>query len=306
MKTPVLTKTLFSALLLSCSILSIQLSNAAVTSSNPEANKSEVAKDSKESNPPWLGVWIEKTPASLSSHLSNMLKKDQGLIIKKVSPGSPAQKASLLVYDIITQVDDKDIFTEQELVQTIRNKQSGARVKLEIIRQGKLITQDVILETSPVRKVRSAQPHHFMPHADPRHRMGTRPFSSPWMNDPFFQQGFNADFFEQQFNKMQQQFNQLQQQQQRLQQNQQQYLQQQNSWSQFESIQLESTNNGQLHAIVKYHDGKGNNKEFVFSGNHNEIRQQIQMNSEMDDNKKNNLLNALDMNNLPVLPANPQ
>ena len=122
------------------------------------------------------------------------------------------------------------------------------------------------------------------------------------MNDPFFKQGFGSDFFNQQFKNMQQQLNKLHQQQQQLQQNQQQYLQQQNSWSQFESIQIESTGKGQLRAIVKYDDGEGNNKEFIFSGHQNEIRKQIETNTEMDEDKKQNLLKALDMSDAPLSP----
>lgn len=295
MKSTFIKNTLLPSMLVTISIFSTQFAIAEAESATPEPT--EIIKQQKS---PWLGVWIEKLPISLNQHLSTMLKQNQGLIIKKVAPNSPAAKASLLSYDIIITIDDKDIFTEQQLIESIRQNLVGKTVKLGIIRQGKLLTQDVVLETSPDRKQLSSTSSYFSPNSslnsEHHQGMGMRPFSAPWMNEPFFKHGFGNDFFDQQFKNMQRQLYHLKQQQQQLQQNQKQYLQQQNSWSQFESIQVESTGNGQLRAIVKYNDGDGNNKEFKFEGDHNEIHKQIKANTQMNEDKKRNLLRALDMN----------
>ena len=56
--------------------------------------------------------------------------------------------------------------------------------------------------------------------------------------------------------------------------------------------------NGQR-AVVKYDDGKGNKKEFVFEGDGNEIRKQIIAQDDMDEDKKQSLLHALDLNQAP-------
>ena len=281
-------------LVFSLTALSGQFAIAEINPVNPDTTQ-EVS----EKNSSWLGIWIEKLPTSLSKHLSSILTEDQGLIIRKVSPDSPADKAGLLAYDIIAKINDKNIFTEQQLVKIIRNTQPGTKIKLDIIRQGKLLSQEATVEISPTQRLSSANSSFLAPPSGHHRGMGMRQFpSQDWMNAPFFKRGFDQDFFKQQFNRMQQQLNQLQQHQQQLYFNQQQQLQQKNSWSQFESIQIESIGNKQR-AVVRYDDGKGNKKEFVFEGDKNEIRKQIIAQDEMDEDKKQNLLHALDMNIAP-------
>lgn len=269
-------KLVLYGLVLSLTAFSAQFSIAEIKSANPDMTQAASTKTSS-----WLGVWIEKLPISLSKHLSSIIKADQGLIIRKISPDSPADKAGLVSYDIITKINDKDIFSEQQLVKTIHNTQPGTEIKLDIIRQGKALSVEAVVEISPNQRLAARQ-------VPPQNRINT----------PFFNHGFNQNFFNQQFNQMQQQLNQLQHHQQQLHFNQQKQLQQQNSWSQFESIQIESTGNKQR-AVVKYDDGQGNKKEFVFEGDQNEIRKQINAQDEMNEDKKQSLLQALDYNKTP-------
>lgn len=248
----------------------------------------------------WLGIWIENIPASLGHHLLPILKNDQGILIKKISPDSPAAKAGLQPYDIISKFNDQEIFSQQQLTQLIRSTQPETKINLSIVRQGKLMVQEVILAALPERNLipdkSNSHPQNFLP------RSGRwQPLPAPLMNDPFFNSEFNRDFsrdfnkrFHQEMHQMRQQMNQLQQQM-----NQQ---GQQNSWSQFESIQIESTGENKHRAEVKYEDSEGNKKEFVFEGSLNEIQQQIMAQDNMDGDKKQNLLQALDMNNSYPLP----
>ncbi|MDX2507799.1 MAG: PDZ domain-containing protein [Gammaproteobacteria bacterium] len=302
-------KIVLFGLVLSIVLVSGQFAIAEVKTATPDTTK-----EVKENYPSWLGVWIEKLPVTLSKHLSSMLKADQGLIIRKVSPDSPADKAGLLRYDIIVKMSDKEIFSEQQLVEIIRNTPPTTKVKLDIIRQGKLLSQEVTLDVIP-RKVLSSN-SAYTPKPGHHQGKGMRPFSAQRMNDPSFNRGFDQDFLKKQFNRMQQQLNQLQKQQQQLQQQQQQQqlqqqqqqqqqFKQQTSWSEFESIQVETTDKDKLRAVVNYEDSSGNKKEFIFEGNSNEVREQIKMNNEMEGDKKQSLLQALDMNNVPPLPIAP-
>jgi len=289
-------KTTVFRLILSIAVLSSSLALAEI--------KVDVAKEgmeAKQQSQSWLGIWIEKLPVSLSQHLSSMLQEGQGLIIKQVAPDSPALKAGLLPYDIIIKIDEQAIFTEQQLVEIITNIPAGSTVKLELIRQGKLLTQEAIVMTSPnQRAIPYSKPIPTPPPSLRRtpptgtgfpYGLGNKPFT-PWMNEPFFKR---------QFERMQQQLNQLHYQQQ-LQQKQQQQMSSHNSWSEFESIQVQSSGGGKQRAEVKYKDGDGNIQEFTFAGTYNEIRQQIMSLKEMDDRKKQSLLQALDMNNMPYMP----
>lgn len=293
-------KIVLYGLIFSISSMSGQFAIADINSVNSEEEKADVTNDAKINNPSWMGVWIDKLPIVLSKHLSSTLKKGQGLIIRKVASDSPAKKTGLLPYDIISTINDKDIYSEQQLVGIVSTTKPGKKINLDIIRQGKLLSLEVTVEVSPNQKLSHSSPSRF------HQGMGTVPLTPPdWMNDPFFRQGFDQSFFNQQFNqqfnRMQQQLNQLHQQHQSLHLNQQQQFQLQNSRSQFESIQIESKGDKQR-AIVKYEDSEGNKKEFVFEGDKNEVRQQIQAQSEMDEDKKHSLLQALDMNNNKPLP----
>lgn len=301
-------KTVLYGLIFPISFVSGQFAIAEIESVNPDVTKTDVAKpdviksdvtkEVKMNNSSWIGVWIEKLPIALSKHLSSTLKQDQGLIIRKVASDSPADKAGLLPYDIISKINDKNVYSERQLVEIIRKTQPGTKVKLDIIRQGKLLSQEATVEASPHQKSSASDLFPYSPRSRHHQGMGMRPLSPPhWMNDPFFKRGFNH-----QFNRMQQQLNQLHQQQQQLHLYQQQQLKQQNNWSQFESIQIESTGDDKQRAVVKYEDSNGNKKEFVFEGNRNEVRQQIKAQAEMDEGKKQSLLRALDMNNNPPLP----
>lgn len=276
--------------------LSSQIALADINASTSETTNPDVTGDIKQKNTSWLGVWIENIPMSLNKHLSSILKEHQGLIIRKVSAGSPAAKAGLKPYDIIAKFNDQQVFSEQQLVNLIRSTKPESKIELGIIRQGKLITQEVITEASPEQNATIKKRSHYLPPFARHQDMRMRPHS-PWMNEPFFKHGFNQDFLDQKFNYMQQQMNQLQQQRLKNQQ-----FNQQNSWSQFESIQIESTGKDKHRAKVKYEDSGGNKKKFVFQGNMNEIREQIMAHKEMDEDKKQSLLQALDMNNAPLLP----
>jgi hypothetical protein len=236
--------------------------------------------------PSWLGVWIDDIPASLGSHLSPILKKNQGLIIQKTYPDSPANKAGLRAFDIITKFNDQDIFSKRQLTQLIQSSQPGTTVELSLIRQGQLMTQSVTLAALPAKQPPMMRHKHHprMPSMPPNFGTGSRHLMPPpWMNEPFFNPDFDR-YLQKRFQQMDP------------------AMAQKNNWAQFESIQIESTGEDKHRAEVKFEDSEGNKKHFVFEGNFNEIRQQIMAQEDMDEDKKQNLLQALEMNTSPPLP----
>lgn len=248
----------------------------------------------------WLGVWIENISMSLGNHLLSVLKKDQGIMIKRISHNSPASEAGLKPYDIIAKFNDKDIYSQQQLTQLIRSAQPGSTVEFSLVHQGKMITVPITLAAMPVQNLNRGK------------NRGTMPGFGSWnqlppalMNDPFFNsQGFNSGFSRDFNQRMEQEMNQLRQQMNQLQQSMHNQGKQ-NSWSQFESIQIESKGNNKHRAEIKYKDSDDNSQAFVFEGELNEIKQQIVANKEMDEEKKQQLLQALNMNNIPSFPFRP-
>lgn len=267
--------------------LGVLLSQATLAASNEPAGTDKPAMTVQKTGTAWLGVWIENIPVALGNHLLTVLKKDQGLIIQKVSPDSPAQKAGLQTHDIIAKVNDQEIFSKQQLSKLIQSHQPGTTVELAIVRQGKLTAKAVTLEAMPKRHSAPMPPKHYpgMPPMPPQ--FGTGRHWLPPMHEPFFGPNFDR-YFEQQFKHRFKDFDAP--------------MGQQGSWAQFESIQIQSTGKDQHRAEVKFEDSEGNKKHFVFEGNFNEIRQQIMAADDMEEDKKRSLLQALDMNTAHSMP----
>jgi hypothetical protein len=72
--------------------------------------------------------------------------------------------------------------------------------------------------------------------------------------------------------------------------------QQQNlSWDSFECVQVKTLPDGRYHAEVAYKDENGEQKSFIFEGKREEIIKQIQEQQELPVQKRQALLNALNM-----------
>lgn len=84
---------------------------------------------------PWLGIGIDKGV--------------NGVIIEKVIPGTPAEKAKLKILDEITKVDFIKIINPNQLITEIRNKGIGNDVLLTFIRDGKIQTKKITLVARP-------------------------------------------------------------------------------------------------------------------------------------------------------------
>jgi S1-C subfamily serine protease len=65
------------------------------------------------------------------------------LMIAKVTPDGPAEKAKLKVGDIIVTADGKRIRTVNELIDLVQAMAKGSKIKLEVIRDKKTMTFDV-------------------------------------------------------------------------------------------------------------------------------------------------------------------
>jgi len=80
---------------------------------------------------PALGVIIEES--------------DKGPVVREVLPRSGAAQAGLQPSDVITQLDGNKIATRQSLVQAIRGRRPGDRVRLSLLRGGQAMTAEVEL-----------------------------------------------------------------------------------------------------------------------------------------------------------------
>ncbi|MDE6356999.1 MAG: trypsin-like peptidase domain-containing protein, partial [Eubacteriales bacterium] len=90
-------------------------------------------------NPATLGVEITDASAYPNA------KYKVGALIVKVNEGSSAERAGLLPYDIVTSINETPILNSSQLVQEIKKYSPKDTVKLNIIRDGEVLTIKVRL-----------------------------------------------------------------------------------------------------------------------------------------------------------------
>jgi len=94
---------------------------------------------------PWIGVAIE--PLADDEVLRAMYKDlTDGVVVRAISPNTPAAASDLQPADIIVSVDGAAVKTPQELQQQILHKQIGQKVVLDVLRDGKRI--QVVVQTA--------------------------------------------------------------------------------------------------------------------------------------------------------------
>jgi len=87
-----------------------------------------------------LGVTIQTIDKESASVLGTEV--ESGALVSRVVPGSAAEKAGLLVDDIIIKINDNKIDSSRELMNAIGLKGSGESVEIEFVRDGH--TQNVV------------------------------------------------------------------------------------------------------------------------------------------------------------------
>jgi len=91
----------------------------------------------------WLGVQTMPVDEALKSHLGI----EQGLLIERVLPESPAAKAELQRYDIVLQLGERDIKEMKDLVEAVQLSE-GKPTPIRVLRGGK----ERRLEIQPVER----------------------------------------------------------------------------------------------------------------------------------------------------------
>ncbi len=86
-----------------------------------------------------LGVYIQELDASMAQSLK-LENANAGILVSGVVPGSPAEKAGVKKYDVITELNGKRVSDSNQFRNQIALSAPLAQVDLSIVRNGKLIT----------------------------------------------------------------------------------------------------------------------------------------------------------------------
>lgn len=89
----------------------------------------------------YIGVSLEQLNPELSRYFG--VPDGRGLLVARVSPGSPAEKAGIKVGDVIVAADGRRVETLEALTDQIQKKKKGEKISLEIIRDKKKVRIEV-------------------------------------------------------------------------------------------------------------------------------------------------------------------
>ncbi|MDI3547985.1 MAG: serine protease Do [Halanaerobiales bacterium] len=87
---------------------------------------------------PWLGIWyMEMDPRFKEEYKEYYgLEELNGVMVTKVVPDSPADKAGLRPNDIITKIEETEIKKSDDVKEIIDSKKIGDRIIIHVIRNG--------------------------------------------------------------------------------------------------------------------------------------------------------------------------
>lgn len=95
----------------------------------------------------YLGVGIQPLDEGIADSLG--LQKNRGELIARVEPGEAADKAGIRQGDIVVKVGGKDVTPDETLSYLVANQAVGARVPIEIIREGRRQTVTAVIGQRP-------------------------------------------------------------------------------------------------------------------------------------------------------------
>jgi len=107
----------------------------------------EDLKNNVSKSRPWVGVQVRTVDNDIARYLG--LDKAEGAVIDGVIAGSPAERAGLREWDVIVEFNGKKISIADELVEAIKNTQTGQQVNVSVIRQRQLSQLTVSVAEKP-------------------------------------------------------------------------------------------------------------------------------------------------------------
>jgi serine protease Do len=98
----------------------------------------------------YMGVGLRDVDADLERSLK--LTVGRGALVQDITAGSPADRAGVRPYDVITSLDDRAIANDDQLIREIAARAPGSAARLRVIRDGHDQTLVVKLSERPARE----------------------------------------------------------------------------------------------------------------------------------------------------------
>ncbi|VXD23592.1 HhoA/HhoB/HtrA family serine endopeptidase [Planktothrix paucivesiculata] len=107
---------------------------------------------------PYLGIQMVTLSPEVKESLNQdpnspiSVNEDQGVLIARVMPNSPAHQSGLRAGDVIIQVDNNPVTKADEIQQIVENVTVGSQLKMQIKRQGQPLNLDVKTAAIPINQ----------------------------------------------------------------------------------------------------------------------------------------------------------
>lgn len=107
---------------------------------------------------PYLGIQMVTLSPEVKESLNQdpnspiSVNEDQGVLIARVMPNSPAHQSGLRAGDVIIQVDNITVTKADEIQQIVENVTVGSQLKMQIKRQGQPLNLDVKTGAIPINQ----------------------------------------------------------------------------------------------------------------------------------------------------------
>jgi serine protease Do len=104
----------------------------------------------------FIGVVLTGVTPQLASALG--LGSARGALVQDVSPGTPAERAGLRPYDVVTAIDSRAVGTDDELIRAVAARLPGTLAALDVLRDGTVRRVSLKLTERPlVQPTRAAR-----------------------------------------------------------------------------------------------------------------------------------------------------
>ena len=103
----------------------------------------------------YLGVRLQPLSNDYADSLG--LPHNKGELIASVEPGKGADKGGMKAGDVVTRVSGKEVSREQTLSFLVANTPPGTRIPVDVLRDGKMLTLNVVVGKRPSDEELAAQ-----------------------------------------------------------------------------------------------------------------------------------------------------
>lgn len=101
----------------------------------------------------YLGVVTEPISDAMAAQLKDVLASGRGLLVKRVLPDSPAAKAGMQPFDVLSSANSKALSSPDQLKDAVTSQPTGGRLQLECIRGAKVQIIDVLPAERTVSRI---------------------------------------------------------------------------------------------------------------------------------------------------------